>query len=71
MPTVLDKVIYDVIISLAQYNSPEILYRFTRANPKFFKKLLQIEPNLKTSELLFAPISNYNFPQKRLKHTLL
>ncbi|MDP9958087.1 hypothetical protein J2X97_003761 [Epilithonimonas hungarica] len=66
LPTVLDKVIYDEIISLAQHNSAEFLYRFRGANPKFFEKLLQIEPNLKTSELTFCAYLKLQFSTKEI-----
>jgi len=68
----LEEDFYDELVTLAQNNSPEFLYRTKELYPQFFEKLLQLEPNLKTSELTFCSYLKLNYPTKEIaKYTFV
>lgn len=61
-----DEEFYDKIILLAKTNSPEFLFRFKQKHPAFFKKILDIQPDLKNSEQIFCAYLKLNFSTKEI-----
>lgn len=55
---------FDEIVSLAKTNSPEFWGRFQEVYPNFRVKLLQINPELKPSELILAAYTYLGFNTK-------
>ncbi|MBB6369039.1 tetratricopeptide repeat protein [Chryseobacterium shigense] len=55
---------FDEVVELAKNNSPSFLARFQEVYPNIIKKLLQIDPQLKTSELKFCALLFLNFSSK-------
>lgn len=57
---------YEVILELAKCNSPDFLYRFGERYPSFKNALLEINPDLKSSDLVFCAYLKLNFSSKEI-----
>lgn len=55
---------FDEVVQLAKNNDSEFLTRFVEVYPDFFPRLLQIEPQMKNSELKFCALLFLNFSSK-------
>lgn len=64
--TELPAISYDEIIALAKSNSSDFLFRFKETSPHFFDKLLEIDPELITSELTFCAYLKLYFSTKEI-----
>lgn len=64
--TELPAISYDEIIALAKSNSSDFLFRFKETSPHFFDKLLEIDPELITSELTFCAYLKLHFSTKEI-----
>ncbi|MFN1216021.1 hypothetical protein ACKW6Q_03445 [Chryseobacterium kwangjuense] len=54
------------LITLGKKNAPEFVMKFKEAYPELYDKLLQIQPNLVTSELAFCAYLKLNFSTKEI-----
>ena len=60
------------LITMAKSNSPDFLYRCKEIYPEFFKKLMEIQPALINSELIFCAYLKLNFSSKDIaNHTFV
>ncbi len=57
---------FDEITELAKNNDPAFLVRFQEIYPEFTNKLLDINPNLATSEIRFCALLTFNFTSKEI-----
>ncbi|WP_121487801.1 helix-turn-helix transcriptional regulator [Chryseobacterium sp. 7] len=58
--------VQDEIMALAKSNSPRLLNKFRLVYPDFFKKLSDIQPILKNSELIFCIYLKLNMTTKEI-----
>ena len=58
--------VQDEIMALAKSNSPRLLNKFRLVYPDFFKKLSDIQPSLKNSELIFCIYLKLNMTTKEI-----
>ncbi|MCQ9640925.1 tetratricopeptide repeat protein [Chryseobacterium sp. WG14] len=56
----------DEILELARKNDPEFFNRFKETYPNFINRLLNINPNLETSELTFCAMIKLHFTSKEI-----
>jgi tetratricopeptide (TPR) repeat protein len=55
---------FNSLVQLAKENNPEFFAKFQDVYPDFIQKLLEIQPNLQTSELTFCAYLYLNFSTK-------
>lgn len=55
---------FEEVVQLAKENSPEFLIRFQEVYPGFCSKLMELHPNLQSSELKFCAMLFLNFSSK-------
>ena len=55
---------FNEVVQLAKSNSPEFPIRFKQVYPEFCKRLLEINPDLQTSDLRFCALISLNFSTK-------
>lgn len=55
---------FDELVQLAKDNNPEFFAKFQDVYPVFIQKILEIQPNLQTSELTFCAYLYLNFSTK-------